>query len=102
MNALKTDSNIQHETILELQVNNHPGVMSHICGLFSRRAYNLEGIVVVPIGRGKISRMWLKVIEENNLEQIVKQLQKLPDVQTVTRQPPGDSIFSEISHFFSS
>ena len=73
---------IQHETILELQVNNHPGVMSHICGLFSRRAYNLEGIVVVPIGRGKISRMWLKVIEENNLEQIVKQLQKLPDVQT--------------------
>jgi len=46
--------------------------------------------------------MWLKVIEENNLEQIVKQLQKLPDVKTVTRQPPGESIFSEISQFFSS
>ncbi len=30
---------------IELTVNNHPGVMSHITGLFSRRAYNLEGIL---------------------------------------------------------
>lgn len=100
MNALKMEPQFRTESILELQVNNHPGVMSHICGLFSRRAYNLEGIVVVPIGKGSVSRMWLKVIEENNLDQIVKQLQKLPDVKTITRHPPGDSIFSEINHFF--
>lgn len=31
-------------TMLRLSVNNHPGVMSHICGLFAGRAYNLEGI----------------------------------------------------------
>ncbi len=102
MNALKTEPTLQSETILELQVNNHPGVMSHVCGLFSRRAYNLEGIVVLPIGKGRISRMWLRVVEENNLDQIIKQLQKLPDVKTVTRQPPGDSVFSEIHHFIAS
>ena len=35
-------------TMLRLSVNNHPGVMSHICGLFAGRAYNLEGILVTP------------------------------------------------------
>lgn len=102
MNALKSDSNQLVETILELQVNNHPGVMSHVCGLFSRRAYNLEGIIVLPIGKTTTSRIWLKVIEENNLEQIIKQLEKLPDIKTVTKHPPGNSIFSEIAGSFES
>ena len=38
--------------VLELTVNNHPGVMSHVCGLLSRRAYNVEGILCLPIGDG--------------------------------------------------
>ncbi len=33
--------------VLEIDVNNHPGVMSHVVGLFSRRAYNVEGIICV-------------------------------------------------------
>ena len=102
MNALKSLPEQQLETILELQVNNHPGVMSHVCGLFSRRAYNLEGIIVLPIGKTTFSRIWLKVIEENKLDQIVKQLEKLPDVKTVTRHPQGQSIFSELTPLFQS
>ena len=36
-------------TTLHLSVNNHPGVLSHVCGLFAGRAYNLEGVLVTPI-----------------------------------------------------
>ncbi|MDR0380045.1 MAG: ACT domain-containing protein, partial [Candidatus Accumulibacter sp.] len=57
--------------ILELEVNNHAGVMSHVVGLFSRRAYNVEGIVCMPIGDGDQSRIWLKVNEEARLEQMM-------------------------------
>ena len=35
-------------TVLELRVRNHPGAMSHITGLFARRAFNLEAILCVP------------------------------------------------------
>jgi acetolactate synthase-1/3 small subunit len=81
-------------TVLELIVNNHPGVMSHICGLFSRRAYNVEGIVCIPIAGEKTSRMWLQVNEEMKLEQIIKQVKKLPDVQAVTRFDDGHEVFT--------
>ena len=70
-------------TILRLTVNNHPGVMLQICGLFARRAFNLEGILCTAIGRGETSRIWLKVDETDKLEQVVKQLTKLEDVLSV-------------------
>ena len=85
--------------ILELTVNNHPGVMSHICGLFSRRAYNLEGIICLPIERGDTSRMWLKVDEEDKLVQVIKQIEKLPDVISVKNHKVGHMIFSNLQSF---
>ncbi len=84
-------------TVLELTVNNHPGVMSHICGLFSRRAYNVEGIVCVPIGSGEISRMWLQVNEESKLEQVIKQVQKLHDVLALIRHDDGHPVFQRLA-----
>ena len=85
--------------VLELTVNNHPGVMSHICGLFSRRAYNLEGIVCMPVGTGAMSRMWLQVNEAEKLEQVVKQLQKLPDVLAVQRHEGDHPVFAGLTAF---
>ncbi len=85
--------------VLELKVNNHPGVMSHICGLFSRRAYNLEGIVCMPTGTGDVSRMWLKVNEESKLEQVIKQVQKLPDVLSVQRHGADHAVFAGLAAF---
>ena len=90
----------QSVAVLELLVKNHPGVMSHVCGLFSRRAYNLEGIAVLPVGDGSLSRIWLKVAEESRLEQIVKQLQKLPDIRQVDRHEGAHSVFTEMAHYF--
>lgn len=83
-------------SVLELIVNNHPGVMSHICGLFSRRAYNLEGIVCIPVNGGSTSKMWLQVNEELKLEQIIKQVNKLPDVLSVTRHDDGHKVFEGV------
>lgn len=85
--------------VLELTVNNHPGVMSHICGLFSRRAYNLEGIVCVPIASGETSRMWLQVNEEQKLEQVIKQVRKLPDVLDIVRHDAGHEVFAGLTAF---
>jgi len=71
------------QVTLDLTVKNHPGVMSHICGLFSRRAYNVEGILCMPIAKGEHSRIWLLVDKDQRLEQMVKQVQKLRDVLDV-------------------
>lgn len=70
--------------VIELTVRNHPGVMSHITGLFSRRAFNMEGILCGRIGDGSMSRMYLLIKSDEQLEQIVKQLKKLYDVIEVS------------------
>jgi acetolactate synthase-1/3 small subunit len=80
--------------IIELRVNNHPGVMSHITGLFSRRRYNMEGILCGTIGEGRTSVMNLLVAEDDKLEQIVLQLRKLYDVLDVkVRREYDHSVF---------
>lgn len=68
---------------LQLTVNNHPGVMSHVCGLFARRTFNVEGILVTPIGDGSTCSMWLIVAGNASIEQMVKQVRKLRDVLDV-------------------
>jgi acetolactate synthase-1/3 small subunit len=57
--------------------------MSHITGLFSRRGYNMEGILCGTIGEGETSIIYLLVAEDEKLEQIVLQLKKLYDVLDV-------------------
>ncbi|MGW8193486.1 MAG: ACT domain-containing protein [Desulforhopalus sp.] len=96
---LHEEQNRAATTVLQLEVNNHPGVMSHICGLFSRRAYNLEGIVCIPVGTGQVSRMWLQVDEKLKLDQVIKQVQKLPDVLSVEYHEGGHAVFSGLADF---
>jgi acetolactate synthase I/III small subunit len=73
-----------HYCVIELIVRNHPGVMSHITGLFARRAFNLEGILCGRIGDGTNSKMYLLIKDDDFREQIIKQLRKLYDVLEVT------------------
>jgi len=70
--------------VIESVVKNHPGVMSHITGLFARRAFNLEGILCGWIGDGAECKIYLLVHNDNILDQIIKQLQKLQDVLAVS------------------
>ena len=94
-----SEPNIRQQAVLELTVNDHPGVMSHVCGLFSRRAFNVDGILVMPIGNG-MSRIWLRVQEGGRLPQVESQLYKLYDVHAVCRHPPDHAVFGNLEHFF--
>lgn len=82
---------------LRLTVNNHPGVMSHVCGLFARRAFNVEAILCTPVNGGEVSRIWLLVAEDERLEQMVRQVRKLHDVLDVRRRPAGGEGFARLA-----
>ena len=86
--------------VLELAVNNHAGVMSHVVGMFSRRAYNVEGIACMPVGDGVTSRIWLLVGEDVRLDQMVKQVEKLEDVLAVRRHGAEHPVFERLQAFF--
>ena len=79
--------------VLRLLVRNHPGVMSHVCGLFARRAFNVEGILCMPVGDAARSVVLLLVHEDDRLEQVVRQLRKLEDVVEVSPLPGGHDAF---------
>jgi acetolactate synthase-1/3 small subunit len=59
--------------------------MSHVCGLFARRAFNVEGIVCLPVGDGERSAILLLVHADDRLDQMTQQLRKLEDVLHVVR-----------------
>ena len=101
MNSIvKTGATSPAPTVLELDVNNHAGVMSHVVGLFSRRAYNVEGILCMPIGEGSKSRIWLLVKEDARLEQMIRQVEKLDDVLIVRRHGAEHEVFERLEEFF--
>jgi len=84
---------------LQLHVHNHPGTMSHISGLFSRRAFNLEGIICVPDESGKTSTILLQVLDSGDLEQIIRQLNKLEDVITVKTDSHPQNVFDMLTEY---
>ncbi|MBP8919177.1 MAG: acetolactate synthase small subunit [Micropruina sp.] len=67
---------------LSVLVENKPGVLARIAGLFARRGYNIESLAVGPTERPELSRITAHVNAENPqaLEQITKQLNKLVEV----------------------
>ena len=87
--------------VLRLLVRNHPGVMSHVCGLFARRAFNVEGIRCMPVGDAARSVVLLLVHEDHRIEQVVLQLRKLEDVLEVGPLPGGHDAFDRAAvHLF--
>lgn len=68
------------ERLIELRVRNHPGVMSHVTGLFARRAFNIERILCLPDAAGATSRILLSVREPARIDQVLRQAERLHDV----------------------
>ncbi|RLM28160.1 acetolactate synthase isozyme 1 small subunit [Brenneria alni] len=89
-----------NQVTLELSVRNHPGVMSHVCGLFARRAFNVEGILCMPLAGGDESRIWLLVQDDQRLQQMVSQVEKLEDVLRVRRHSDEMRIFDQVAEFY--
>ncbi len=77
--------------ILSVLVDNHPGVLRKVASLFSRRGYNIDSLVVSETENTEISRMTIAVHgDEDILEQVIKQLDKLVDVikiEDITNKP---------------
>ncbi|HHY40219.1 MAG TPA: acetolactate synthase small subunit [Syntrophaceticus sp.] len=70
--------------ILAVLVENQPGVLTRVAGLFSRRGYNIESLAVGQTHDPEISRMTIVVDGDDRvIEQVVKQLEKLVDVINV-------------------
>ena len=95
MGALQPDFE-RRGIVLRLLVRNHPGVMSHVCGLFARRAFNVEGILGLPVGDGTRSIVLLLVHEHERIEQVVRQLLKLEDVVEVGPMAGGHEAFASL------
>jgi acetolactate synthase-1/3 small subunit len=88
-------------TVLDVLVKNHPGVMSHVCGLFSRRAFNVEAILCLPLDGTEESRIWLLVSEDERLEQMIRQMRKLQDVLDVRLRPAAEETFAQLGQVMS-
>ena len=70
--------------ILSILLENEPGALSRIVGLFSQRAYNIDSLTVGPTDDDSLSRITITTTGNDRiLEQITKQVNKLVDVHKV-------------------
>jgi acetolactate synthase I/III small subunit len=82
---------------LSVLVENRPGVLTRIAGMFARRGYNIHSLAVGPTEDNAISRLTVVVgAEALQLEQITKQLNKLVNVLKIQELEQGDSVEREL------
>jgi acetolactate synthase-1/3 small subunit len=83
--------------MISILVRNQPGVLSHVAGLITRRAYNVESIAAGPTENPEVTRITLVVAgDETVLEQVTKQMRKLIDVIKVQDLRYSESIVREL------
>ena len=67
--------------IVSILMENAPGALSRVVGLFSQRGYNIETLTVAPTDDATLSRLTLTTVgDDNHMERIIKNLNKLIDV----------------------
>jgi len=82
---------------LSVLVENKPGVLARIAGLFSRRGFNIDSLAVGPTEHPEVSRMTIVVsVADSPLEQVTKQLNKLVNVIKIVELEPGASVQREL------
>lgn len=84
--------------LLAVLVDNKPGVLTHVSGLISRRAFNIESISAGYTEEPDVTRINIvvSVESENELEQVVNQLSKLIDVIKIVNLSKVESIAREL------
>ncbi|MDA7537986.1 acetolactate synthase small subunit [Akkermansiaceae bacterium] len=82
---------------LSILVNNSPGVLMRICQVFSRRAFNIDSLVVSEGRTGTFSRMTIDISgNPEGFEQIIKQVNKLIDVIHCLEHTAANSVVREM------
>jgi acetolactate synthase-1/3 small subunit len=83
--------------IISVLLENEAGALSRVAGLFSARGFNIESLTVAATNDSTLSRMTIVSIDDDNIiEQIVKQLNKLIDVVKVTDLTATEHIEREL------
>jgi acetolactate synthase I/III small subunit len=82
---------------ISVLVEDRPGVLTRVAGLFSARGYNIDSLAVGPTEASGISRMTIVVnVDESPLEQVTKQLNKLINVIKILEHDPGTAVEREL------
>jgi acetolactate synthase I/III small subunit len=99
MNAAAAGSAVvvpTHHTLTVL-VENKPGVLARVAGLFARRGFNIFSLAVAPTDDDRFSRLTVVVdVESELLDQVVKQLDKLVNVVEITELAASESVQREL------
>ena len=83
--------------VIALLMENQPGALSRVVGLFSQRGYNIETLIVAPTTDPTLSRLTMSTNgDERIVQQITKQLDKLIDVVTVADLGESDFVETEL------
>ena len=83
---------------ISVLVENRPGVLARVAGLFARRGFNIDSLAVSATEDPKISRMTVVTMGgARELEQVLKQLNKLIDVINILDHTPDDLVEREIA-----
>ncbi len=83
--------------ILSVLVQNRPGVLARVAGLFARRAYNIFSLAVAPAEEPGFSRITIVVdLDSSPLEQMTKRLFKLIEVVKISELDPRHSVEREL------
>jgi acetolactate synthase-1/3 small subunit len=86
--------------ILSLLVENKPGVLARISGLFARRGFNIDSLAVGPTDDDQISRITLTVDGASHpIDQVTKQLHKLINVIKIRDLEPKEAVARELALF---
>ncbi len=82
---------------LSVLVENKPGVLARVSALFSRRGFNIHSLAVGPTEAPTVSRMTIVVgVDDLEMEQVTKQLNKLVNVLKVVELAPGSAVQREL------
>jgi acetolactate synthase I/III small subunit len=86
--------------ILSILVENKPGVLTRIAGLFARRGFNIDTLVVGPTDDPELSRITLTLDGAMHpIDQVTKQLHKLVNVLKIRDLEPDETIARELAVF---
>ena len=94
---MKIDTSGTEFHVLVVKVENKPGVLTRVAGLFARRGFNIDTLAVAPTDDERFSRITISVDAESApLEQVVKQLDKLINVVEIRDLDPSQSVEREL------
>lgn len=86
--------------IISILVENKPGVLTRIAGLFARRGFNIDTLAVGPTNDPEQSRITITLDgAEHIIDQVLKQLHKLINVLKIRDLEPGETVARELALF---